>query len=50
MDDYYIFLKVNVINGRPYILWKICMNSSILNMQLRLISKILSLLNYFFSH
>jgi hypothetical protein len=50
MDDYYVFPKVDVIDGKPCILWKIRMNGSTLDAQLRSISEILNLLNHFFSH
>ncbi|KAF7184219.1 hypothetical protein CNMCM7691_004844 [Aspergillus felis] len=50
MDDYYVFPKVGVIDGKPCILWKIRMNGSTLDAQLRSISEILGLLKHFFSH
>ncbi|KAE8387097.1 C2H2 finger domain protein [Aspergillus alliaceus] len=50
MDDYYVFPKVDVIDGKPCILWKIRMNGSTLDAQLRSICEILDLLNHFFSH
>ncbi|PYH95099.1 C2H2 finger domain protein [Aspergillus ellipticus CBS 707.79] len=50
MDDYYIFPKVHVVKGKPRILWKAPMNEATLDAQLRSISEIHGLLNYFFSH
>jgi hypothetical protein len=50
MDNYYIFPKVDVIDGKPYILWEIVMNGSTLNAQLRSLSKIHGFLNTLFSH
>lgn len=50
MDSYYIFPKVDVIDGEPCILWETRMNGSTLDKQLRSFSEIHSFLNHFFSH
>ncbi|KAL4935325.1 hypothetical protein BDV06DRAFT_228932 [Aspergillus oleicola] len=50
MDNYYVFPKVDVINGQPRILWKIRMSGETLDGQLRSLSEIHGFLNHFFSH
>lgn len=50
MDNYYVFPKVEVICGKPCILWETPMNGSTLDAQLRTSSEIHGFLNHFFSH
>ncbi|KAE8404947.1 hypothetical protein BDV37DRAFT_100525 [Aspergillus pseudonomiae] len=50
MDNYYVFPKVDVIDGEPRILWETRMNGSTLDGQLRSFSEIHGFLNHFFSH
>ncbi|KAB8213417.1 C2H2 finger domain protein [Aspergillus novoparasiticus] len=50
MDSYYVFPKVDVIDGEPRILWETRMNGSTLDGQLRSFSEIHGFLNHFFSH
>jgi hypothetical protein len=50
MDNYYVFPKVEVIGGKPCILWETPMNGSTLDAQLRSLSEIHGFLNALFSH
>jgi hypothetical protein len=50
MDNYYVFPKVEVIDGKPCILWETPMNGSTLDAQLRSLSEIHGFLNALFSH
>jgi hypothetical protein len=50
MDNYYVFPKVAVVDGKPCILWGTPMNGSTLDAQLRSLSEIHGFLNALFSH
>jgi hypothetical protein len=50
MDNYYVFPKVAVVDGKPCILWETPMNGSTLDAQLRSLSEIHGFLNALFSH
>ncbi|KAI2825390.1 hypothetical protein CBS147321_1038 [Aspergillus niger] len=50
MDNYYVFPRVQVIDGQPCILWETPMSGSALDAQLRTFSEIHGFLNHFFSH
>jgi hypothetical protein len=50
MDNYYVFPKVTVVDGKPCILWETPMNGSTLNAQLQSLSEIHGFLNALFSH
>lgn len=50
MDNYYVFPKVDVVNGQPRILWEARMSGETLDGQLRSLSEIHGFLNPFFSH
>jgi hypothetical protein len=50
MDAYYLFPKVKMMDGQPYILWKTPMVGSTLYTQLGTFSKIYGFLNLFYSH
>lgn len=50
MDNYYVFPKIDVLDGQPRILWNTPMNGNTLDTQLRAFSEIHGFLNHFFSH
>ena len=50
MDNYYVFLKVNLICSQPHILWETLMNGHTLDTQLRTFSEIHGFLDHLFSH
>ncbi|KAF3405616.1 hypothetical protein DPV78_003450 [Talaromyces pinophilus] len=50
MDDYYLFCKVDMIDGKPQILRKEPMSDSQYNSAIRTISEIIGLLAWFFFH
>lgn len=50
MDDYYLFCKVDMIDGKPQILRKEPMSDGHYNSAIRAISEIIGLLAWFFFH
>ncbi|KAL4766861.1 hypothetical protein BDW60DRAFT_212539 [Aspergillus nidulans var. acristatus] len=50
MDNYYVFPKVDAVNGQARILWETRMSGETLDGQLRSLSEIHGFLNPFFSH
>jgi hypothetical protein len=50
MDNYYIFLKVRVMDGEPHVLWEMPMGINTVPAQLTLLSKIHGFLNGFFTY
>ncbi|PTU18379.1 hypothetical protein P175DRAFT_0560274 [Aspergillus ochraceoroseus IBT 24754] len=50
MDNYYVFPRVDLVNGQPKILWETPLNGNKLHGQLRSLSEIHGFLNPFFSH
>jgi hypothetical protein len=50
MDNYYVFPKVAVVDGKPCILWETPINGSTLDAQLQSLSEIYGFLNALFSH
>jgi len=50
MDNYYVFPKVEVVDGEPCILWETPMGRSTVPAQLASLREIHSFLDHFFTH